>query len=595
MEIVEEKKRGRGRPRKQTPLEVLEDILGFEECATFEEFVKGENYCNNKELYDYWVKEEGKLPERCNELILDGSLGGGKSTFGDYYLAYRVYKMFHSGSPQKQLGLPDNSDIYCLYFSVSLAMAKKSGFSLLYSIFKDCKWFKENCPINDKLTSSIVFTDKHFQIDFASDFGHQIGLNVWGFILDEANFRSGVGMGVAEEYSEVTELYQQLLDRQVSRFACPDGSVDALAVLISSASYQTSFSETRASAIKYNPNARRITVRKYEVTPERYSSEKFRVFIGCGAAQPCIVESEDQERRLCQSINVDGTGTEANYFMDVPINLRGQFEANIMLGIMNHCGVAVGSSSSFMPNLRFLYEAYVDDILPVFSTEELVASTEDDTQLIEYFMPWAVTYPERPHSMFLDLSVQGDTGSLTCFRYDGKDARGYDMHTRVFSIRIIPPEYPAQTRIEKVKQLVIDLAEHYNIVAFGSDQYQSTALRQEVQAALGLDDIRMSVDSSDVPHMHWLRGLVDGRIHMGKDAWLEREVKEAIHDIKKHRVLKASKGSDDVLQTNVGAFYLSDTLGKNGGTVEGLYGNRLNLVGSAKIGGMLKKLGYTTF
>lgn len=590
-------KRPVGRPRKQTTMEVLNDILGFEECATFEEFVKGEDYCNNPSLYDYWVQEEAKLPERCNELILDGSLGGGKSTFGSYYLAYRIYKMFHSGSPQKQLGIPDNSDIYCLYFSVSLAMAKKSGFSLLYDIFKECKWFKENCPINDKLTSSIIFTDRHFQIDFASDFGHQIGLNVWGFVLDEANFRSGVGLGVAEEYSEVTELYLQLLDRQVSRFACPDGSVDALAILISSASYQTSFSEQRAQAIKYNPNAKRITVRKYEVTPERYSKEKFRVFVGYGAAQPCIVESEDQEKKICQSINIDGTGTEVNYFMDVPINLKPQFEANVMLGIMNHCGVAVGSSSSFMPNMRFLFESYVDDIIPLFSSDELVASTEDNTELIEYFLPFAVRYPERAHSLFLDLSVSGDAGALVCYRYDGKDNRGYDIHTRVFSIRIVPPEYPAQTRIEKVKRLIIALAQYINIVAFGSDQYQSTALRQEVQAELGLDDIRISIDSSDVPHMHWLRGLVDNRIRQTADSYLEREVKEAVHDIKRHRVLKATKSTDDTLQANVGAFYISDTFGKGAGTLQDLYsdGARLNLIGATKMNNILKKLGYTTY
>ena len=74
-----------------------------------------------------------------------------------------------------------------------------------------------------------------------------MSLNVIGFILDEANFRKGVGLGLSAEYQEVANLYQQLLDRQITRFVRPDGSL-SLAILISSASYQSSFVEKRKAA-----------------------------------------------------------------------------------------------------------------------------------------------------------------------------------------------------------------------------------------------------------------------------------------------------------------------------------------------------------
>lgn len=447
-------------------------MLGYAPPVSFREFVSSPDFCNNENLYEFWYNQERDLPTLCNELILDGSIGGGKSTFSAYYLAYRIYLLFQSGSPQLQLGLPNNSDIYCLYFSVSLSMAQKSGYSLLYSIFSDCKWFKDNAPIDSEKKSSIVFTGKHFQIDFASGFSHQIGLNVWGFVLDEANFRSGVGLGVAEEYAEVTELYQQLIDRQISRFARPDGSVDALAILVSSASYQSSFSEKRAQAIKSNPFAKRITVRKYEVTPERFSQEKFTVFIGSGSSEPCIITSDEHRKRILKHANLDGTGQEDSYFLEVPVNLKPQYEANIVLALQNHSGVSTNMSSSFMPNLRFLYESYVDDILPVFESETVEASTDDNTQIREYLLPGNFQFTNRPHSVFLDLSVAHDVGAVCCYRYDGKDDRGYDIHTRVFSLHIQPPPYPATTRIEKVKQFIIDLAQYINIVAFASDQYQ---------------------------------------------------------------------------------------------------------------------------
>lgn len=576
-------------------LDVLRDLMGYAPPVDFHEFVSSKDYCNNPDLYQFWYNQKEALPEHCNELILDGSIGGGKSTFAAYYLAYRIYLLFQSGSPQLQLGIPYNSDIFCLYFSVSLSMAQKSGFNLLYSIFADCKWFKDNCPIDTMKKSSIVFIDRHFQIDFASNFGHQIGLNVFAFILDEANFRSGVGLGVAEEYAEATELYQQLLDRQISRFARPDGSVDALAILVSSASYQSSFSEQRAQAIKSNPNAKRITVRKYEVTPERFSPEKFTVFIGSGSSEPCIITSDEHKKKILQHAGLDGTGQEDSYFLDVPVNLKPQFDANIVLALQNHCGVATNMSSSFMPNLRFLYESYVDDILPVFESENVEASTDNDTQIKEYLLPGNFQYTNRPHSLFLDLSVQSDVGALCCYRYDGKDDKGYDIHTRVFSLHIVPPPYPASTRIEKVKQFIIDLSSYINIVAFASDQYQSTQLRQDIQATLGLPDTRISIDSSDQPHILWARALVDGRIRQPKDEYLEREVREAVHDHKRHRVLKASKSSDDVLQANIGAFFLSDTIGKQNGSIDDLYDSgHKNITSTRAFQKMLKDLGYTS-
>ena len=168
------------------------------------------------------------------------------------------------GPLQVKLGLPQNSDLFCLYFSVSMTTAKKSGYQLLYDIFKTCKWFILNAPIDTGLLSTIKFIDKHFEISYASSFGHQISLNVWGFILDEANFKGGVGIGTQEQYEEVTDLYQQLLDRQLSRFARPDGSVEALAVLVSSASYQSSFLENRKNLTKSDPNTAVITSTAYK-------------------------------------------------------------------------------------------------------------------------------------------------------------------------------------------------------------------------------------------------------------------------------------------------------------------------------------------
>ena len=579
---------------KENLLDILSDVLITDKVVSFKEFVTSPNFCNNQDLYDYWIKKGTEIPLKTSEIILDGSIGGGKTTFSNYYFAYRVYRLFAQGSPQAQLHLAQNTEIYCLYFSVSLDMAKKSGFQQLYNIFSECVWFNENYPIDKGLKSSILFPNK-FHIDYASSESHQIGLSVWGFILDEANFRSGgVGLGMAEEYQEVTLLYNQLMDRLVSRFSNPDGSVNALAILISSASYQSSFVEKRKQVVKNDKWTTCITSVSYEVKPERYAKETFEVFIGSGSAEPCIIESPEQRTRIFDGIGILGTGEEEKFIRHVPINLRKNFNDNIALALQNHCGVPTMVQGSFMSNLKYLYESYVDDIPILFTTDEIEASTENDTQIIEYLIPSNIEYAERPHSLYLDLSTAGDRGCLTCVRYDGR-INNLDKHTRVFCLKIIPPHYPASTKISKIQQFVFDISQYINLVAFASDQFQSEQVRQEVVAELGLENIRISLDSTDRPFLHWQRGLVEGRLRQTIDPLLEQEVQEAVHDYKRHRVIKNKKSSDDVLQSNVGAFFLSDTFGKSGGTIEDLYpkDERINIIGGKSVDRILKELGYT--
>ena len=102
----------------------------------------------------------------------------------------------------------------------------------------------------------------------------------------------------------------------------------------------------------------------------------------------------------------------------------------------------------------------------------------------------------------------------------------------------------------------------------------------------------MSLDSSDIPHLLWLSMVVDARIHM---QYLERqdtEIREAVHDVAKHRVVKRDGSTDDQFQTCIGAFFLSETVCTQDGDLSSLYDGRINLCGATSIESMMKRLGY---
>jgi len=514
------------------------------------------------------------------------------TTASNAFLLYRLYKLFLNGDPRYRLGIMDNSPVYIIYFSVSLKMAEKSGYKQLKSMIDHSTWFKNNAP-RDKALESVIKLPYDFEIDSASAEGHQIGLNVWAFILDEANFRSGTGSGLVEEYEEVTQLYQQLVDRQITRFMTREG-MNTISILISSASYQSSFMEKRKRDLEGEKSVKIITSVGYKIKPEKYSKEMFEVFVGTTMMSPIIIKDEHHKRVILRQLHMeDMSAVSDKFFEKVPESLRKQYELNINLALQNHSGVATQSEDKFVHNMDLVRTAYVEDIHPWFINNIVTLSNKDDVQLIYYLQPENMHELEKPHSIFLDLSISGDAGGLSCTRFDGI-VNGVKKHTHVFTLEIVPPPYPGETKISKIKDFIVMLAEIVNLSAFGSDQYQSKGIRQEILAELDLVDTRLSIDSSDEFFLLWIRALVEERFQMLFIKKLETEIEEAKHDLKRRRITRNNKSTDDLFQSLVGSFFLSETVSSLGDNdIGSLYRDRINLVGGNSVRKMMRSLGFS--
>lgn len=565
----------------------LDELVTTEEKpVSFREFVTSPDYCNEDSMYEYWLGQE--VREDTNELILDGSLGGGKSTYASFRFVYFLYTLFLKGPKlRKWLGVAENSPLYALYFSVSMTQAERSGFKQIRNIIDGCKWFTDNYPRDKNIDSEIRFPND-VSIIFASGEGHQISLNIIAFILDEANFRKGVGKGMAEEYSQVTQLYSQLFDRLITRFQTTEG-LKAFAVLISSASYQTSFVEERKMAVRDEPTTQIITTVGYKVKPQNYSKEMFEVFIGTDTLKPQIIETQEQKDVLVNALGMAGLKSLVDrYFVKVPVDLKKPFLQHIELALQNHAGIPTQVQGRLVTNLSLVQDSYYKPERRMFSFDQITLSNNDDFQLIDAINS-DIIRPEAPHYFFLDLSVQKDSGGFTCVRDDTAYVDGdasQKQLTHVFTLEVVPPPFPAQTKIRKFHQFMVDISQIVNVQGFATDQYQSTQLRQDIQEELGLTNIRISIDSSDEPFLLWLMMLVENRMKMLYHPTLHKEIKEAVHDVKRRRVVKAPNSTDDCFQSLVGAAYLAEV------SESIQLPEPVNLVGSRSIKRLIKSLGY---
>lgn len=574
-------------------LSTLHKTLAVKDAVDFRTFVCGEEYLNLTGVYEYWLENlNPRLSRKTSRAIFRGSTGAGKSTVMNLVLLYKIYLLFMQGSDvAKTLGLMKGTDVYCFYFSVSMTQAKRSGFNQLKSFIDGSEWFNKNFPRDKSIDSSIRFPN-NFYIEYASGEQHQISLNIWGFILDEANFRKtgSAGEGSTADFDEVYHLADQLENRLSQRFL-RDGIENFFAGYISSASYETAFIQDKGDDYKDDPTAIVLDPVLYKVDPRRYTSNRFEVFFGFGEVSPCIVEDENHKESLIRSLRQMSLPDDKieTFFEKVPLELQKQFKNNIYLAIQNICGRPTALRGSFVTNYEIIKSSYDSTLPSPFSQDSVTVSNKVDIPVEKLLAidPGNFLYPTRPHSLFMDISLQGDYGSLSCVRYDGMFG-GVKYHSHVFTLEFIPPAFPAATDLTKVQNFIIWLAQYINVAAFGSDNFNSVQIRQEVVKALEIPDVRVSLDSTDLPHLAWLSACVSSRFKMHFYERLDKEIREAVHDLKKRRVVKRKGSSDDQFQTVVGAFYLSDTIGSTTATIP----ERVNVVSARSAMRLAQSCGY---
>lgn len=578
---------------KSSITEILQTVLDSANQDTDErlyipippgDFYMSEYHCGmpRSMIPKFWLDEAVEFIEGgYNELIITGSLGAFKTTWANLILLYKMYDLFSYKSIHSYFGLPKIQDIYNIYFNVNLTQAKLTGFNQLKNLVDESRWYYENFQRNKQLNSIIEFA-KNPSFKFLSGSGHQhaIGMTVWSFILDEGDFFKKNGNGFDESYSFVTNMYTELVDRRKSRFQ--NGEKDlSFSVLISSASFQSSFVEKRIAEAATDDKIKVVKAIHYKVVPEKHAEEKFIVFTGDAMVDPEIVTSSNDFNIIANKVGLQ-TKVDATLpildaynvlppdfklrFETPPIDLKDRFEKNLGKALQNFCGVYIAAEGKLFQSKSLLFSAYRTGILHPFSKEKVELSTGDSVRLQDYFMPQMLRHIERPHAIHIDGSITGDSTGISMVRYDGtfENKRKY---THVFSLEIVPPPNPFRIKLSKIRDFIIYLHKvvGVNIVKVTQDQFQSEDNLQ-LLADAGLTVAKQSIDSSDRAYLAWIGLLVDECIDMYKYSVLESEAFAAIHYIRKKKV-DHPKGEGapniNVLQSFVGSLFNLVTLDSN--------------------------------
>ncbi len=509
-------------------------------------------------IYPFWKERTIEFfNSKYNKFIGYGSYRLGKGhVMGCLWLFRILYEISCCENFLEQFHLSPSTKLKFAFISFSKDKARSTGLDKMIRMIDSIPYFNEVCPRNKNLKSKI---DLGFaEIYCASNVSHLTGEDLYGVIFDEADF---VKSAAGEEYEKAKEIFLEAQIRGHATYSI-GGKHYGFYGLLSSAQYETSFTEQQLKSAEENDDAYVVKASVFEVKPWSFAKEKFRVFLGAGEIPPFILDEEQDLSTIKNLINTTYGITFDQFIKNyenriklVPVDLKPYFVNDISYAIKTLVGEPIRRSGLFLKNHTLLHKAYFLGLkspllvevpqLSLFGSEVIQDFVNEDILLDNY---------EAGQRVYIHID-QSKSGDRTGFGAFFKTSSG-----RIRSLLYMAIYYDDSRKeidISKVEDIVywfIDLGIPIGKLTY--DQYASIYASQSLKKRVGREKVEtQSVDKDDTQYMVFLFLLKKGLIDMYRYLPFEKELFTLEHDAYQNKVLKAKDGSDDVSQAVVGAIY----------------------------------------
>lgn len=550
--------------------------------VSIEEWVNSPYYASPdiESLYPFWKQHiinifNSEVP--INEVIVHGSLGSGKSTFACFLALRKIYELSCYDIPQRLFNLQVSTVISAVLFSVNKEVAESGIYGQLRALIDTTPYFQEHFPRDRGLKYDIIWSDKRMRVGFGSNANDQIGQNMYLGILDEGNFFQGEGTLSSKSGNQMSKsqsLYLAIRRRGENRFS--SGGVDySLSVLMSSARTSNSMVEQRIEATRGKKNVYVIHAVSYEVTPYKYSSEKFWCFVGNDLLDPLVINSISDVHNILDSLQEPWPNESdidkiienipekyRELFTRVPMNLKSSYDSDIISALQDLSGISVSPMGRLFTSRKHFNECVSEILEHPFTQDEFIISTGSEVQIKDYLKStWKPINPDKPRFLHIDQSTTTDSTGISMVHIDrldtGPDGEVLPHITVDFMLRINPPLAPNHIDIAKCRGFVLYLANKLGIKIglCTYDSFQSSESRQQLELA-GISTDLLSVDRTATEYKQFCDLIYANRISFYRYSRMEKELFELIYyrdrDKVDHPPVQQG-GTKDVMDSLVGA------------------------------------------
>ncbi|HEC64810.1 MAG TPA: hypothetical protein ENI23_05930 [bacterium] len=535
---------------------LIRDIVPIEEWIVSPYYLGQEA----EALYPFWRDVSIEFERGgYNELILTGSIGGGKSYEAVIIIFRQLYILSCYVNFPVKFNLSPSSQIILMYMSLSMKVANASGYGKLRRMIDGSPYFQEFFPRKLDIDSELRFPN-NISAFAGSDMGHFTGQDLFAIVLDEQNFLRAAG-GDVGKMEKATNLYRESTNRRKSRFGN-----EGIAVIVSSSDTETAFTEDRIKKSQDDPNVLVKRVTAYKINPQRYSDKFFYVFRGTDTHDPFVLNEENRQKLdnfytgmdYISSPNDFYVPPEAlkQFFETPPVDFYKSFEIDVIGSLKEVCGVAVKKYGKLFGSMEKYNKCVNPERAHPFTMEEITLSTDDDKKLSDFFLP-ELLVPEKNarYGIHIDQSITTDATGIGMAHSVIKNSKLVKVK-QDFLLRIIPPVKPAEIDIDKVTDFIIWLRDvmKFQIKLVTYDQYASRQSLQRLRKKLFNAEL-LSVDRNDEPGVLLSKLIKNEQYDVYEYLPFKEELFDVDRDVGKKKIDHPVGGSKDVFDGAQGSVW----------------------------------------
>lgn len=480
------------------------------------------------------------------ECVLTGGIGVGKSFLAICIQAYQLYILTCMKEPHQAFDLDPSSAITIVFQSLNKELAKDVDYSTFRAMIDDSPYFRYYEPYDKDRASDMRFLRKRIIVKPVSgEDTAAIGQNVIGGILDEVNFMAVVEKSKVSKdggtYDQAISNYNSIARRRESRFM-QLGELPGMLCLVSSRNYPGQFTDKKEAEAKTNHRIYIYDKRAWEVRPWLFGTERFKVFVGDATRKPRILREEEDVARADQ-----------NLVMEIPVEYRHQFEADLLSALRDIAGVATQALHPFMMNIEAVAACF-GKVPGIITREECDFVTSQIEVLRQN-----IVNRDQPRYAHVDLAISRDSAGISLGHVPKfvSTKRGDAVETmpviQFDMILEVPPPKGGEIEFENIHQLLYMLRDKYGIpikwVSFDSFQSKSSL---QVLYRQGFITGHLSMDVNTFAYDVTKSAFYDGRVLAPEHAKALHELTTLEFDPKANKIDHSPFGSKDVSDSLAG-------------------------------------------
>ncbi|NNK81919.1 MAG: hypothetical protein HKO92_02225 [Flavobacteriaceae bacterium] len=516
---------------------------------TIEEFLTPEYIGSDAAFYQEWspwysdLKNVFAPDSMVHEFCLTGAIGTAKTSVSNIAHFYNLYRITSLRHPQLALGTGESKPMCLMLLTVSKLKASETMQSMK-TLLKSCQYFvqvKNENEFEQYTTDEFCMYVPYYihkvegfeRISFpnnvyignGSNLSHTIGSDLFGAVLDEAEFKGGPNAA-----NKAYDLYTELLSRVTSRFI---DTKYKLVTLVSSVKHETGVIAKHIEDLKHK--GERAYLSKYAIwdTKDQYRGafEKYGYFYVLRGTMSHPSRMLEQEKELIDAGQYEIA--ENCKIVKVPAHpiLLADFRANPDRALKEKAGEMTSGGERPFDDTSQLEDLYLCNelhlIAKIFQKETLFEQLPKDVLFRK--TPEGLKlkrFPNAKRVIHLDLGDTGEAGIGMCHKEIKSD--GTIMYVFDFIAKITSSTRISQTLIE---EFLVDLKEiaNVNIDLLTADQYQSTYMRERLEhlhkVAKRVEKLPMGGKTNIEPFLTSASLIAEGSVKVGACTELKEQLK----------------------------------------------------------------------